>query len=233
MKGSPVSKKEHLKAITKRIQSLPTLPPVVRRLTTMVESPDVTAKDVASSILDSLKRQRCSSSSTHRSTVFLERYHHKHAIILLGSTSQGVVPSPRLRSHGGVQTGSGSTPGHGRHLGTIAGPWGSGARGDLQRGLLLHDIGKVLVRASLERTTTDQRSVCGEKYYFRKRAGGHRGGSRRDRSWCSRSGGLPERLTIPITFPHDPDEGDQAQGPVAVVHIADSLCRALRRGQRG
>ncbi|MBN2299372.1 MAG: HDOD domain-containing protein, partial [Deltaproteobacteria bacterium] len=41
-----MSKAQQLKAITKRIQSLPTLPQVVQELTKMVESPDVTAKDV-------------------------------------------------------------------------------------------------------------------------------------------------------------------------------------------
>ncbi|HDM32619.1 MAG TPA: HDOD domain-containing protein, partial [Deltaproteobacteria bacterium] len=45
-KNRLMSKAERIKSITKKIQSLPTLPPVVKKLTKMVESPDVTARDL-------------------------------------------------------------------------------------------------------------------------------------------------------------------------------------------
>jgi putative nucleotidyltransferase with HDIG domain len=240
MKGSPVSKKEHLKAITKRIQSLPTLPPVVRRLTTMVESPDVTAKDVGKLISSdqvlSAKVLKLVNSPFYGFPGKISSI--SHAIILLGfNVIKGVVLSASVfdlmeESMTGLWEHSLGTA---VISGTIGRTLGLGEPEEISTAALLHDIGKVLVRASLpEDYNQITERVQEKKYYFREAELEVIGVDHAEiGSWLSKEWGLPERLTIPITFHHDPDEAIRLKDRVAVVHIADSLCRAFGVGNGG
>ncbi len=240
MKGSPVSKKERLKAITKRIQSLPTLPPVVRRLTAMVESPDVTARDVGRLISSdqvlSAKVLKLVNSSFYGFPGKISSI--SHAIILLGfNVIKGVVLSASVfdimeESMTGLWEHSLGTA---VISGTIGRALGIEESEEISTAALLHDIGKVLVRVSL---TEDYDRVVelvqGTKCTFREAELEVLGVDHAEiGSWLSGEWGLPERLTIPITFHHDPDEAIKLKDRVAVVHIADSLCRGFGVGSGG
>jgi hypothetical protein len=51
--------------------------------------------------------------------------------------------------------------------------------------------------------------------------------------WLAQEWGMPERLTIPIAYHHEPDAAPKFKDRVAVVHIADSLVRAFGVGYSG
>ncbi|MBN2298962.1 MAG: HDOD domain-containing protein [Deltaproteobacteria bacterium] len=235
-----MSKAQQLKAITKRIQSLPTLPQVVQKLTTMVESPDVTAKDIGrllnSDQVLSAKVLKLVNSPFYGFPGRISSI--SHSIILLGfNVIKGVVLSASVfdlmeQSMVGLwehSLGSAVVSGTiGRHLG-LSEPE------EISTGALLHDIGKVLVRVSLSDDYEKIKSVVLSK-----------GCSFRDAelevlgvdhaeigSWLAEEWGLPERLAIPISFHHEPETAVKFKDRVAVVHIADSIVRAFGVGSGG
>ncbi|HNU75506.1 MAG TPA: HDOD domain-containing protein, partial [Deltaproteobacteria bacterium] len=149
-----MGKDQYIKAITKRIQSLPTLPPVVKKLTTMVESPDVTAKDVGKLISSdqvlSAKVLKLVNSPFYGFPGRISSI--SHAIILLGfDVIKGVVLSASVfdvmeKSMEGLWEHS---LGSAIISGTISRALGLKEPEEVSTAALLHDIGKVLVRVSL------------------------------------------------------------------------------------
>ncbi|HHO75073.1 MAG TPA: HDOD domain-containing protein [Deltaproteobacteria bacterium] len=235
-----MSKAQQLKAITKRIQSLPTLPQVVQKLTSMVESPDVTAKDIGRLISSdqvlSAKVLKLVNSPFYGFPGRISSI--SHSIILLGfNVIKGVVLSASVfdlmeQSMVGLwehSLGSAVVSGAiGRHLGL-------NEPEEISTAALLHDIGKVLVRVSLK-----------DDYEMIKAVVQNEGCSFRDAelevlgvdhaeigSWLAGEWGLPERLAIPISFHHDPEAAPKLTERVAVVHIADNIVRAFGVGSGG
>ncbi len=234
---SPVSKERHIKAITKRIQSLPTLPPVVKKLTTMVESPDVTAKDVGKLISSdqvlSAKVLKLVNSSFYGLSGKVSSI--SHAVILLGfNVIKGVVLSASVfdlmeKSMVGLWEHS---LGAAIISGTISRNLGLSDPEEISTAALLHDIGKVLVRVSLSEDYDRIVRIAGEQgRTFREAELEVLGVDHADiGSWLSREWGLPRQLIVPITYHHDPDNAPGLQDRVAVVHIADSLAHAFGVG---
>jgi putative nucleotidyltransferase with HDIG domain len=232
-----VSKEQHVKAIVRRIQSLPTLPPVVKKLTTMVESPDVTAKDVGKLISSdqvlSAKVLKLVNSSFYGLSGKVSSI--SHAVILLGfNVIKGVVLSASVfdimeRSMVGLWEHSLGTA---IISGTISRGLGLSEPEETSTAALLHDIGKVLVRVSLSEDYDRIVRIAREQgRSFREAELEVLGVDHADiGSWLSREWGLPRQLIVPITFHHDPDNAPGLQDRVAVVHIADSLARAFGVG---
>lgn len=235
-----MSKSEKIKAITKRIQSLPTLPPVVRKLTTMVESPDVTAKEVGNLISSdqvlSAKVLKLVNSPFYGFPGRISSI--SHAVILLGfNVIKGVVLSASVfeimeKSMVGLWEHS---LGSAIISGAISRELGLHEPEEISTAALLHDIGKVLVRVSLS-ADYDKVAMIVEK----------RGCSFREAEvevlgvdhseiglWLSEEWGLPERLIIPISHHHEPESAVKLKERVAVVHIADNLTRAFGVGNGG
>ncbi len=234
---SPVSKEQHIKVITRRIQSLPTLPPVVKKLTTMVESPDVTAKDVGKLISSdqvlSAKVLKLVNSSFYGLSGKVSSI--SHAVILLGfNVIKGVVLSASVfdimeKSMVGLWEHS---LGAAIISGTISRNLGLSDPEEISTAALLHDIGKVLVRVSLSEDYDRIVRITGEQGRpFREAELEVLGVDHADiGSWLSREWGLPRQLIVPITYHHDPDNAPGLQDRVAVVHIADSLAHAFGVG---
>lgn len=235
-----MGKDQYIKAITKRIQSLPTLPPVVKKLTTMVESPDVTAKDVGKLISSdqvlSAKVLKLVNSPFYGFPGRISSI--SHAIILLGfDVIKGVVLSASVfdvmeKSMEGLWEHS---LGSAIISGTISRALGLKEPEEVSTAALLHDIGKVLVRVSLSEDY-DQivRTVEDSGCTFREAELKVIGVDHAEiGAWLSEEWGLPERITVPITFHHDPDKAGKMKDRVAVVHIADSLARAFGVGSGG
>ncbi len=235
-----MSKAEKIKAITKKIQSLPTLPPVVRKLTTMVESPDVTAKEVGKLIsadqVLSAKVLKLVNSSFYGFPGRISSI--SHAVVLLGfNVIKGVVLSASVfeimeKAMVGLWEHS---LGSAIISGTISRELGLHEPEEISTAALLHDIGKVLVRVSLVSDYDRITAIVEEK-----------GCSFRDAEvevlgvdhseiglWLSQEWGLPERLIIPISSHHEPQSAVKLKDRVAVVHIADSLVRAFGIGFGG
>lgn len=235
-----MSKEQHIKAITKRIQSLPALPPVVKKLTTMVESPDVTAKDVGKLISSdqilSAKVLKLVNSPFYGFPGRISSI--SHAIILLGfHVIKGVVLSASVfdlmeKSMVGLWEHS---LGSAVISGTISRSLGLNEPEEISTAALLHDIGKVLVRVSLSEDYDRIVQIAEESgCTFREAELKILGVDHAEiGSWLTEEWGLPERLKIPITFHHDPEKAGKMKDRVAVVHIADSLVRAFGVGSGG
>jgi putative nucleotidyltransferase with HDIG domain len=235
-----MSKAEKIKSITKRIQSLPTLPPVVRKLTTMVESPDVTAQEVGKLIsTDQVLSAKVLKLVNSPFYGFPGRISSiSHAIILLGfNVIKGVVLSASVfeimeKSMVGLWEHS---LGSAIISGAIARTLGLNEPEEISTAALLHDIGKVLVRVSLSADFDKAAMVVEEKgCSFREAEVEILGVDHADIGlWLSQEWGLPERLTAAISFHHDPDGVTKFKERVAVVHIADVLVRAFGIGFGG
>jgi putative nucleotidyltransferase with HDIG domain len=235
-----MSKAEKIKSITKRIQSLPTLPPVVRKLTTMVESPDVTAKEVGKLISSdqvlSAKVLKLVNSPFYGFPGRISSI--SHAIILLGfNVIKGVVLSASVfelmeKSMVGLWEHS---LGSAIVSGAIARTLGLNEPEEISTAALLHDIGKVLVRVSLTADYDRISRIVEEKgCSFREAEVEVLGVDHADIGlWLSQEWGMPERLIIPISQHHEPEAAVKFKDRVAVVHIADSLIRAFGVGFGG
>lgn len=232
-----MGREQHIKAIARRIQSLPTLPPVVKKLTTMVESPDVTAKDVGKLISSdqvlSAKVLKLVNSSFYGLSGKVSSI--SHAVILLGfNVIKGVVLSASVfdimeKSMVGLWEHSLGTA---IISGTISRNLGLSDPEEISTAALLHDIGKVLVRVSLSEDYDRIVRIAGEQgRTFREAELEVLGVDHADiGSWLSREWGLPRQLIVPITYHHGPDNAPGLQDRVAVVHIADSLAHAFGVG---
>lgn len=235
-----MSKAQKIKSIAKRIQSLPTLPPVVRKLTAMVESPDVTAKEVGKLISSdqvlSAKVLKLVNSPFYGFPGRISSI--SHAIILLGfNVIKGVVLSASVfdimeRSMVGLWEHS---LGSAIISGTISRSLGLNEPEEISTAALLHDIGKVLVRVSLSDDYDRIERIVAEKDCSFQEAELKVLGV--DHAaiglWLSEEWGLPERLIVPISYHHDPESALRYKDRVAVVHIADSLIRAFGVGFGG
>jgi putative nucleotidyltransferase with HDIG domain len=235
-----MSKAQQLKTITKRIESLPTLPQVVQKLTRMVESPDVTAKEVGKLISSdqvlSAKVLKLVNSPFYGFPGRISSI--SHAIILLGfNVIKGVVLSASVfdlmeKSMVGLWEHS---LGSAVVSGTISRTLGLNEPEEISTAALLHDIGKVLVRVSLSDDYEKIASlVQSKKCTFREAEIEVLGVDHAEiGSWLAEEWGLPERLSIPITYHHDPDSAVKLRERVCVVHIADSIVRAFGTGSGG
>ena len=235
-----MSRAEKIKSITKRIQGLPTLPPVVRKITALVESPDVTAQEVGKLISSdqvlSAKVLKLVNSPFYGVPGRISSI--SHAVILLGfNVIKGVVLSASVfeimeTSMVGLWAHS---LGSAIASGTIARALGISEPEEISTAALLHDIGKVLVRVSLP-----------AEYHRIAQIVEATGRSFRDAEtevlgvdhaeiglWLSREWGMPERLTVPISLHHEPEAATKFKDRVAVVHIADTLIRAFGMGSGG
>jgi putative nucleotidyltransferase with HDIG domain len=235
-----VSKAEKIKSITKKIHSLPTLPPVVRKLTTMVESPDVTAQEVGKLIsTDQVLSAKVLKLVNSPFYGFPGRISSiSHAIILLGfNVIKGVVLSASVfdimeKSMVGLWEHS---LGSAIISGAVSRSLGLHEPEEISTAALLHDIGKVLVRVSLSADYDKITEIVEEKgCSFRQGEIEVLGIDHADiGSWLSEEWGLPERLIIPVFYHHDPEKAPRLKERVAVVHIADSLVRAFGVGYGG
>jgi putative nucleotidyltransferase with HDIG domain len=235
-----VSKAEKIKSITKKIHSLPTLPPVVRKLTTVVESPDVTAQEVGKLIsadqVLSAKVLRLVNSPFYGFPGRISSI--SHAVILLGfNVIKGVVLSASVfdimeKSMVGLWEHS---LGSAIISGAISRKLGLSEPEEISTAALLHDIGKVLVRVSLsadyDRIT---RIVEAKGCSFREAEIEVLGVDHADiGTWLSEEWGLPEKLIVPVSYHHEPARAPRLKERVIVVHIADSLVRAFGVGYGG
>lgn len=235
-----MSKEQQIKTITKKIQSLPTLPHVVEKLTKVVESPESTAKEVGKLIAsDQVLGAKVLKLVNSPFYGFPGRISSiSHAIILLGfNVIKGVVLSASVfdlmeRSMMGMWEHS---LGCAVTAGTIARRLGLAEPEEISTAALLHDIGKVLIKVSLA-DDYDQIVALVEKDQISFREAeikilgvdhaeiGH---------WLANEWSLPEKLIIPITFHHRPEDTLRLKDRAAVVHIADSITRAFGVGFGG
>jgi putative nucleotidyltransferase with HDIG domain len=235
-----MSKEQQIKGIIGRIQSLPTLPQVVQKLTTMVESPDVTAQEVGKLISSDqvlgAKVLRLVNSPFYGFPGRISSI--THSIILLGfNVIKGVVLSASVfdlmeQSMVGLWEHS---LGSATIAGTISRSLGLAEPEEIATACLLHDIGKVLVRVSLQDDYEKISALVNkEGKTFREAELEILGVDHAEiGGWLAHEWNLPDRLAVPIEFHHDPSGAKKFQDRVAVVNIADALVRAWGIGNGG
>ena len=235
-----MSKSQKIKSVTKKIQTLPTLPPVVKRLTKMVESPDVTARDlgrlISSDQVLSAKVLRLVNSPFYGFPGRISSI--SHAIILLGfNVIKGVVLSASVfdlmeKSMVGLWEHSLASA---VVAGTISRVLGISEPEEVSTAALLHDIGKVVVNVSMpEDYDKIVKKVQEGRCLFRDAELEIIGTDHSEiGGWLSDEWNLPERLAVPIIYHHRPEEASILKDRVAVVHIADIIARAFGVGSGG
>ena len=235
-----MNKSQQIKTIISRIHSLPTLPQVVKKLTAMVESPDVTAQEVGKLISSDqvlgAKVLRLVNSPFYGFPGRISSI--THSIILLGfNVIKGVVLSASVfdlmeQSMVGLwkhSLGSASI------AGTLSRTLGLAEPEEIATACLLHDIGKVLVCFSLK-DDYDQITglVAAEGCSFREAELKVLGVDHAEiGGWLAHEWNLPDRLAVPIEFHHHPLGAMKFQDRAAVVHIADAIVRAFGVGSGG
>jgi putative nucleotidyltransferase with HDIG domain len=235
-----MSKDQQIKTLTKKIQSLPTLPHVVEKLTKVVESPESTAKEVGKLIAsDQVLGSKVLKLVNSPFYGFPGRISSiSHAIILLGfNVIKGVVLSASVfdlmeRSMMGLwehSLGSAVT------ASTIARSLKMSDPEEISTAALLHDIGKVLVKVSLSGDYDSIISIVEkEKISFREAEVRVLGVDHADiGNWLTNEWSLPDKLITPITYHHLPEEAPRLKERASVVHIADSITRAFGVGFGG
>ncbi|MEA2101341.1 MAG: HDOD domain-containing protein [Thermodesulfobacteriota bacterium] len=235
-----MSKAERLKTITKRIQSLPSLPQVVTKLTKMAESPDVTANDMAKLISSDhvlgAKVLRLVNSPFYGFPGRISSINH--AIILLGfNVIKGVVLSASVfdimeKSMVGLWEHS---LGCAITAGTISRYLKISEPEEIATAALLHDIGKVLVKVSLS-DDYDQivHMVEARQCTFLKAELEILGVDHcQIGAWLADEWNLPEKLAIPIEYHHSPERAVALNDRACVIHVADSIVRAFGVGNGG
>jgi len=235
-----MSKDQQIKALTKKIQSLPTLPHVVEKLTKVVESPESTAKEVGKLIAsDQVLGSKVLKLVNSPFYGFPGRISSiSHAIILLGfNVIKGVVLSASVfdlmeRSMMGLWEHS---LGSAIAANTIARSLKMTDPEEISTAALLHDIGKVLVKVSLsDDYDTIVSIVEKEKIAFREAEARVLGVDHADiGNWLTNEWSLPDKLITPITYHHQPDAAPRLKDRAAVVHIADGISRAFGVGFGG
>jgi HD-like signal output (HDOD) protein len=235
-----MNKSQEIKSIVGRIHSLPTLPQVVKKLTAMVESPDVTANEVGKLISSDqvlgAKVLRLVNSPFYGFPGRISSI--THAIILLGfNVIKGVVLSASVfdlmeQSMVGLwkhSLGSASI------AGTLSRTIGLAEPEEIATASLLHDIGKVLVCFSLkEDYDLITARVAAEGCSFREAELNILGVDHAEiGGWLSREWNLPDRLAVPIEFHHQPLSSPKFRDRAAVVHVADAIVRAFGVGSGG
>jgi putative nucleotidyltransferase with HDIG domain len=235
-----MNKPQEIKTIIGRIHTLPTLPQVVKKLTAMVESPDVSAQDVGKLISSDqvlgAKVLRLVNSPFYGFPGRISSI--THSIILLGfNVIKGVVLSASVfdlmeKSMIGLwkhSLGSASI------AGTLSRNLGLGEPEEIATACLLHDIGKVLVCFSLkddfDRITG---MVASKGCTFREAELEVLGVDHADiGGWLAREWNLPDRLVTPIEYHHRPSFASKFRDRAAVVHIANVIVRAFGVGSGG
>lgn len=235
-----MSKDQQIKTLTKRIQSLPTLPHVVEKLTKVVESPESTAKEVGKLIAsDQVLGSKVLKLVNSPFYGFPGRISSiSHSIILLGfNVIKGVVLSASVfdlmeRSMMGLWEHS---LGCAVTASTIARSLKMPDPEEISTAALLHDIGKVLVRVSLSDDYDAIISIVErEKLSFREAEERVLGVDHADiGNWLTNEWSLPDKLITPITYHHQPEEAPRLKDRAAVIHIADSITRAFGIGFGG
>ena len=235
-----MSKDQQIKTLTKKIQSLPTLPHVVEKLTKVVESPESTAKEVGKLIAsDQVLGSKVLKLVNSPFYGFPGRISSiSHAIILLGfNVIKGVVLSASVfdlmeRSMIGLWEHS---LGCAVTASTIARALKMPDPEEISTAALLHDIGKVLVKVSLSDDYDQIISIVDkEKVAFREAEVHVLGVDHADiGNWLTNEWSLPDKLITPITFHHRPEEALRLKDRAAVIHMADSITRAFGVGFGG
>ncbi len=232
--------RDQLRLRVEQVGNLPTLPGTVTRIAEMVDCTETTGRqlgmEIARDQVISAKVLKLVNSGFYGFSQPITTI--SHAVTLLGfNTVKSLVLSSTV-----LDMMKDSLPGLWEHsmacartCSLIAGHLQIDDPEEISTAGLLHDLGKVVLRQSMEREFHQVVQWIEEKdvlFVEAERAivGVHHGELA---GWLLEKWALPERLVQPIVAHHDFDPQRDHARSTAVLHLADILCRAEAFGSGG
>ena len=232
--------KDQLRLQVEKISNLPTLPGIVTRIAEMVDSPETTGRqhgrEIAKDQVISAKVLKLVNSGFYGFSEPISTI--QHAVTLLGfNTVKSLVLSSTV-----LDLMKDSLPGLWEHslacartCSIIAGHIELDEQEEISTAGLLHDLGKVILRQTMEREFRRIANYIDRAdmlfYQAEEKVLGVNHGEMG--GWLLEKWALPPKLVEPIVDHHDfRPNGDYAES-TAILHLADILCRAQAFGSGG
>jgi len=232
---------KEIKKKLRNLQSLPTLPPVVSKLTKMLGNENTTAVQLAKIIeRDQVLTSKVLKMVNSAFYGFPRRISTvSNAIVLLGfNVIRTLVLTASIFEM--MQTGDLSLWEHSLGVaaasGILAERLGVSNPDEVTTAGLLHDLGKVVIRTEFPSLYQEVTKLVKKKHIFSREAEEEvLGGLDHARigHFLTNQWNLPARLIEPIAFHHEPDKARKFKEETAIVHFADILVRAWGYGYSG
>lgn len=240
MTDAKEAKRQEIRRRLKEIQSLPTLPPIAAKLNKMVEDEDITANQLGNVIeRDQVLTSKLLKMVNSSFYGFPQRISTvANAIVLLGINviKTLIVTSSIFEMMQASDVGLWE---HSLGCATIASliakKKGLKNPEEVSTAALLHDLGKVVVRAELPSEYESLLALVEQRGISMREAEEELLGVSHSEigGWLVHQWNLPDRLVLPITWHHKPEEAPDHRDVAAILHFSDILVRAIGFGFGG
>jgi putative nucleotidyltransferase with HDIG domain len=234
------TKRQEIRRRLRDIQSLPTLPPIAAKLNKMVEDEDITANQLGNVIeRDQVLTSKLLKMVNSSFYGFPQRISTvANAIVLLGiNVIKTLIVTSSIFEM--MQSSDVGLWEHSLGCATIASliakKKGLKNPEEVSTAALLHDLGKVVVRAELPSEYDALLALVEQKGISMREAEEELLGVSHSEigGWLVHQWNLPDRLVLPITWHHRPEEAPDHRDVTAILHFSDILVRAVGFGFGG
>ena len=234
------TKRQEIRRRLREIQSLPTLPPIAAKLNKMVEDEDITANQLGNVIeRDQVLTSKLLKMVNSSFYGFPQRISTvANAIVLLGiNVIKTLIVTSSIFEM--MQSSDVGLWEHSLGCATIASliakKKGLKNPEEVSTAALLHDLGKVVVRAELPSEYDALLAMVEQKGISVREAEEELLGVSHSEigGWLVHQWNLPDRLVLPITWHHRPEEAPDYRDVTAILHFSDILVRAVGFGFGG
>lgn len=234
------TKRQEIRRRLREIQSLPTLPPIAAKLNKMVEDEDITANQLGNVIeRDQVLTSKLLKMVNSSFYGFPQRISTvANAIVLLGiNVIKTLIVTSSIFEM--MQSSDVGLWEHSLGCATIASliakKKGLKNPEEVSTAALLHDLGKVVVRAELPSEYDALLALVEQKGISVREAEEELLGVSHSEigGWLVHQWNLPDRLVLPITWHHRPEEAPDHRDVTAILHFSDILVRAVGFGFGG
>jgi len=234
------TKRQEIRRRLREIQSLPTLPPIAAKLNKMVEDEDITANQLGNVIeRDQVLTSKLLKMVNSSFYGFPQRISTvANAIVLLGiNVIKTLIVTSSIFEM--MQSSDVGLWEHSLGCATIASliakKKGLKNPEEVSTAALLHDLGKVVVRAELPSEYDALLAMVEQKGISVREAEEELLGVSHSEigGWLVHQWNLPDRLVLPITWHHRPEEAPDHRDVTAILHFSDILVRAVGFGFGG
>ncbi len=240
MSDDKEAKRQEIKRRLREIQSLPTLPPIAAKLNKMVEDEDITANQLGNVIeRDQVLTSKLLKMVNSSFYGFPQRISTvANAIVLLGiNVIKTLIVTSSIFEM--MQFSDVGLWEHSLGCATIASliakKKGLKNPEEVSTAALLHDLGKVVVRAELPAEYDNLLALVERNGISMREAEEELLGVSHSEigGWLVHQWNLPDRLVLPITWHHRPEDAPDHRDVTAILHFSDILIRSVGFGFGG